>query len=261
MRTSAIPVVCALALLATPLGAAQLYRWVDEKGNVEWRDTPPPASAKKVEQRTVSTSPIPASDLPYSLQQAVKNFPVTLWTTDCGDLCNRARAHLSRRGVPHTEKDPQTDIEAFKKISGGSFEVPFLLVGNVRLKGYLPSAWDSALDTAGYPQTALITIKPQTKAPARKEVIPPVSVWLYTSSACGEPCDRAKELLAGRGIKYQEVPTNTDEMIEALKKMSPNPVVPTLVVGRAVVSGFTASEYHRVLNEAGFEQQRTAAKP
>ncbi|MGH8620874.1 MAG: DUF4124 domain-containing protein, partial [Burkholderiales bacterium] len=33
--------------------AAQLYRWVDEKGNVEYRDTPPPVSARKVETRSI----------------------------------------------------------------------------------------------------------------------------------------------------------------------------------------------------------------
>ena len=85
-------------------------------------------------------------------------------------------------------------------------------------------------------------------------------MWLYTSSACGEECARAKEWLAARGIRYQEVPTNTEEMIESLKKMAPNPVVPTLVVGRAVVSGFRVSEYDRVVTEAGFPQPRASVK-
>ena len=34
-------------LTAGTVQAAQLYRWVDDKGRVEWRDTPPPSSAKK----------------------------------------------------------------------------------------------------------------------------------------------------------------------------------------------------------------------
>jgi len=121
-------------LVAAPLGAAQLYRWVDEKGNVEWRDTPPPPTAKKVESRKVGGGTVPAAELPYSVQVAMKNFPVTLWATDCGDSCNRARAHLARRGVPYEEKDPRNDFENFKKLSGGS-EVPVLFVGITRLKG------------------------------------------------------------------------------------------------------------------------------
>jgi len=51
--------ILALAtLLSAPLGAAQLYRWVDERGNVEWRDTPPPPTAKNVQQRPVTSSTI-----------------------------------------------------------------------------------------------------------------------------------------------------------------------------------------------------------
>ena len=144
--------------------AAQLYRWVDSKGNVEWRDTPPPAAAaaKKVEQRTINPGAASAPEQPYSVMLAAKNFPVTLWATDCGDGCNRARAHLARRGVPHTEKNPQSDMEAFKKVAGG-VGVPFLEVGNTRLQGYLESAWDDALDFAGYPKTALVPLKPQPK--------------------------------------------------------------------------------------------------
>lgn len=155
----------ALAVLAAPASAAQLYRWVDERGNVEWRDTPPPPNAKKVEQRRIGTSTIQTGEMPYSLQQAVKNFPVTLWTTSCGDTCDKARAHLVKRGVPHSERNPQSEIEAFKKIAGSGMEVPLLLVGNNLLKGYLESAWDSALDAAGYPKTATIAVKPTVKPP------------------------------------------------------------------------------------------------
>ena len=92
-----IACIAAVALaLAFPAGAAQLYRWVDEKGNVEWRDTPPPANAKSVERRNMSGNTIETSVLPYSVQQAVKKHPVTLWVFDCGAPCTQARAHLAR---------------------------------------------------------------------------------------------------------------------------------------------------------------------
>ncbi|MDP3715515.1 MAG: DUF4124 domain-containing protein, partial [Burkholderiales bacterium] len=71
-------VLLAALILAIPVQAAQLYRWVDDKGRVEWRDTPPPTTAKKVEKRTIGGSVIETSTMPYSQQQAVKNFPVTL---------------------------------------------------------------------------------------------------------------------------------------------------------------------------------------
>jgi hypothetical protein len=146
------PLVIACAFGAAYATAAQLYRWVDEQGNVEWRDTPPPPNAKKVEQRNVGANTIETSTLPYSVQQAVRNFPVTLWAFDCGDPCDRARAHLKKRGVPHVERNAQKEADALKSATG-ALEVPVLLVGSKQLKGYLESDWDAALDSAGYPKT------------------------------------------------------------------------------------------------------------
>jgi hypothetical protein len=166
-----------LILAATSmLVAAQLYRWVDEKGNVEYRDTPPPKGAKNVEERRVNTSTIQTSTPSYSAQQAARNFPVTLWAYDCGDPCKSARAHLARRGVPYTEKDPQADLKAFEKLTGGT-GAPVLYVGSTRLTGYLASEWDKALDVAGYPQTAAPgSVKPPAtpapKPPAAQKPAP-----------------------------------------------------------------------------------------
>ena len=163
----------AALLIAGTVQAAQLYRWVDDKGRVEWRDTPPPANAKKVERRTVGGSVIETTELPFSVQQAAKNFPLTLFITDCGDGCTKARAHLNRRGLPFTEKNPQADLESFKKLTNGSLEVPALFVGRELLKGYEEGAWDSALDNAGYPRSVAGARPAPKPAPAAAAPKPP----------------------------------------------------------------------------------------
>lgn len=166
----------AIAMLVAvgPLCAAQLYRWVDEKGNVEWRDTPPPAHAKKVEQRTLGAgNTIDTSGLPFSVQQAMRTHPVTLWTFDCGEPCTAARNHLARRGIPYTERNSQKDPEGLKKATGGT-QVPVLIVGSVQHKGYLESTWDAAFDSAGYPRTAApgVKVKPMGDASAKAAPAP-----------------------------------------------------------------------------------------
>lgn len=149
-----------MLLISTALTAAQLYRWVDEQGRVEWRDTPPPSSAKQIEQRNVRGNTIDTAGLSYEMQRVVRNFPVTLWATNCGPACENARSHLARRGIPYTEKNPQPDLEAYKKLMGG-LEIPVLVVGRQRLKGYSETEWDKAFDVAGYPRSApLGTAKP-----------------------------------------------------------------------------------------------------
>jgi hypothetical protein len=170
-----LAVLMSALMTAIPVQAAQLYRWVDDRGRVEWRDTPPPANAKKVEKRTVGGSTIETSTMPYSLQQAVRNFPVTLYVSNCGEGCDKARAHLTRRGVPFTQKNPQDDVDAYKKLTNGGMEVPLLFVGNDRLRGYETGAWDAALDSAGYsrqPAPGYTAPKPAA-APAPKPVAPP----------------------------------------------------------------------------------------
>jgi glutaredoxin len=241
--------VLLLAASSTVL-AAQLYRWVDEKGNVEYRDTPPPASAKKVEQLRSGGGAVETetSSLPFSVQQAARNFPVTLWNSSCGGPCDQARAHLARRGVPHTEKDPQGDIEAFKKLTGG-LDVPVLYVGSTRIKGYLESEWDSALDIAGYPRTAPPGYRASAQ-PAARSGTPPVKLYIHPQ--CGVPCDEARSLLAGRGVKYEDITAQEQAEINELQKVSGDTKVPVLLVGNVVTRGFSAPDYNLVLDAAGF---------
>ena len=173
-RSNAMKTVIFLLLfgLAASATAAQVYTWKDEKGRTVVSDQPPPPSVKAFEQRKSAASVVETSNAPYSVQQAIKNFPVTLYVTpDCGDLCSNARAHLNKRGIPHTEKNPQKPEEAsdFKKLSGGSLEVPLLVVGQLKnVKGYQASEWDAALDQAGYPSTASPGFKPAAPPPAGK---------------------------------------------------------------------------------------------
>lgn len=165
--------IIALFGIAVAAHAAQFYEWVDEKGVKQFTQQPPPPNIKQVQQKRLGNNVIETSGPSYSLQQAIKNFPVTLYVTDCGDLCKSARAHLSKRGIPFAEKNPQKEdeIDNFKKITGGGMEVPLLVVGQLKtLKGYLASEWDAALDAAGYPSTAVPGAKPAvtpTPAPAK----------------------------------------------------------------------------------------------
>ena len=64
-------------LLATATVAAQVYKWVDKDGKVQYTDTPPPASATKTEAKKVDTSPAAASTSPTaakSLQDRAKDY-------------------------------------------------------------------------------------------------------------------------------------------------------------------------------------------
>lgn len=169
------------AALAVPVQAA-MYKWVDAQGRVQYSDTPPPPNARKAEEHKIVPNTIQTTGAPFAVQEAAKRNPVTVWMSDCGDLCNRARDYLARRGVPHTLRNPARESEQdnWKKVSGGDNSVPLLVVGDLRkVKGFDEAQWAAALDAAGYPRSAP-PIKPQpipvVEPPAKPVVAGPGAV-------------------------------------------------------------------------------------
>jgi glutaredoxin len=174
--------ILVLLLLLPALAQAQVYRWVDETGKVQYSDKPPPPSAKNVQKKSMAggSGSIP---LPYALHEAVKNFPVTLYTNeDCKELCVQARDLLTKRGVPFKEVsiEDRQGMENFKKLTGGAY-FPVLSVGRDMQKGYESSIYHGALDSAGYPRNSLLPpgvqarqlIRPEKKPPADNAAAPP----------------------------------------------------------------------------------------
>src|SRR5690348_15736425 len=170
MQSRLIAAAALAAVLAAGAAQAQsnVYRWVDQDGKVHFSDTPPPEEAKSVSQKRMGGGYVDQSQLPYATQMAMKKNPVTLYVaTDCADACGKARAFLSQRGVPFTERNAQTnpaDTEELRKLSG-ALEVLFLVVGENKLRGYDEGGWNAALDEAGYPRERLPGQPPSSAMP------------------------------------------------------------------------------------------------
>ena len=156
--------------------AGELYKWVDKDGKVHYTDQPPVQDVKAQERKKFGDKP-PATQLSYTMQMAVKNFPITLYNADCADACPKATAFLKNRGVPYADKaarDPAVADE-LKALTGGKLLVPVLKVGKQVITGYEEGAWNNTLDAAGYPKTTVAaartpatTSKPTQPAPAAK---------------------------------------------------------------------------------------------
>ena len=141
--------------------SAQMYRWVDKDGKVNYTDSPPPAAAKSAQKRV----PAPAAadtgagaGAPYAVQQAAKNFPVIVYTSpNCGAPCTDGKALLVKRGVPYREvaigSEGGATTDELKQATGGD-TVPVLMVGKNTTRGFETDMWHTALDSAGYPRNA-----------------------------------------------------------------------------------------------------------
>jgi glutaredoxin len=168
--------ICTVALAAS---AQPLYRWTDQTGRVHITDTPPPASARNVQQNKAGSAAPAEAQQPYEVAQAVRDFPVSLYTApNCTDPCDAARALLNKRGVPFKEVrvvDQQSEDE-LQQVSGGR-DAPTLVVGRSVHRGYQPNAYDALLDSARYPRAGLLP--PRAQAAPSDEPEPPAPAGPY----------------------------------------------------------------------------------
>lgn len=255
--TTLAATLAAVALaFACATQAQQLYRWVDKDGRVTYSQTPPPpsAAAKSAQARDLRGSVVEGADMPFATRQAAKDFPVVLYTSpDCGPMCKDARDSLTKRGIPFREvsvADEKTAADL--KTATGKATVPTLSVGRDSLAGFDPEGWKSALDNAGYPANA--GAQPPRAAGARQAAtgkpLPPVK--LYVNSACGEPCNGARQVLNQHKVRFETVAVEDAAGIEALRKLSGEANVPVMVVGENVMRGFDAARYEIALAQNGY---------
>lgn len=101
---------------------------------------------------------------------------------------------------------------------------------------------------------------------ATREAVKKTPVTLYANN-CGEPCDKARQLLAKRGIPFSSKnPESSQADADALKKLIGALEVPVLLVGSNPLKGFEAGSWEAALDSAGYPKTaaitpQAAAKP
>lgn len=178
--------LCGLSLwAATPAWA--IYKIVGPDGSVTFSDVPPStAQGKSVQSLSANGGAIAQNNedgFPAALREAVRKYPVTLYTAPQCDACDAAREYLQQRGIPFAEKTITTnaDIKAYKALSDGSDRLPFISIGATKLPaGFSSSNWSTALDAAGYPKTSAL---PRTYVRPQPTALVPVPVDKKAPSA------------------------------------------------------------------------------
>lgn len=78
----------------------------------------------------------------------------------------------------------------------------------------------------------------------------PVTLYI---SACGAPCDQAKQLLAARGVPHTTQDLETSEAARSeLEKLTGRLDVPMLRVGDEKIEGFETGRWQGALDRAGY---------
>ena len=174
--------------LAVPsaVDAQTLYRIVGPDGKVTFSDKPPvlennAKAAAPVNAAASVTATVPTGTaLPFELRQIATRFPVTLYTSANCAPCGSARALLTSRGVPFTEKTVTTDadVQALKRLSNES-SLPFATIGSQQLKGFSDAEWTQFINAAGYPAASVLPSS--YRAPAATPLVAIATVATPTS--------------------------------------------------------------------------------
>jgi len=187
MATLNVRIAIGIAALVVAGGAfaqAQVYRYTDADGHTVYSDRPPSSEVKNLQTKKLGANFISTSEPGYAASLAAERYPVTLYTFQCGEVCQNAETLLNKRGVPFTivnvsEPDGQTRLQAV----ASEGVAPVLTVGDKQVaKGFNEARWQAMLDEAGYPKTPA----PKRAAPTARVSEPPPPVQEGTK-AVGMP--------------------------------------------------------------------------
>jgi glutaredoxin len=126
-------------VLTAASGQAEIYRWIDDNGELQFGDRPPDAdSAERVElapgnhysHREVALSEVESSP-------TAGGQPVVMYSARWCGVCKQARQYFRDHQVPFREYDVETSGKGrrdFRRLGGRG--VPLILVGSRRMSGF-----------------------------------------------------------------------------------------------------------------------------
>jgi glutaredoxin len=132
----------ALTLVTAPVAtAAEIHKWTDAEGKVHFGDRPPVEVASEVVNVRPNVYESPSIE-PLSEAMASPGRVVMYSTSWCGH-CKRARRYFQANGIGFDEYDVETSAKGKRDYSRlGAGGVPVILVGDQRLNGFSPAAFE-----------------------------------------------------------------------------------------------------------------------
>jgi glutaredoxin len=136
-----------LVLLALPLNA-ELYKWVDEKGVINYSDIKPEnkttqeiiisnKSNKITNNSDTKENSLFSNSTTLEKPSKNKNRRVVMYSASWCGYCNKARAYFIQNNIKFKEYDIEKNSTAkrkYKKLGGSG--VPLIVMGNRKMQGF-----------------------------------------------------------------------------------------------------------------------------
>lgn len=136
-----------VAVLLSSLANADIYKWVDENGQVHFGDSPRQQDqAEKIVVDVVSYKYVKVEEIEFykSEKKKSKAKQVVMYSTSWCGYCKKARNYFNDQKISFVEYDIEKDQEANKRFKeAGGKGVPLILVGNKKMSGFSAQGFDS----------------------------------------------------------------------------------------------------------------------
>lgn len=136
--TTSVSLLLTLLLFAADL-PAEIYKWVDEQGQVHYSDQKPDdRPVTKITPDTRTCAGVSYGTIEIDTPEATSKTErvVMLSASWCG-TCKKARTYFRRNGIPFREYDIETSRTGKRLYDQlGARGVPVILVGDKRMNGF-----------------------------------------------------------------------------------------------------------------------------
>ena len=146
-KASITSLVSILLLLAVVSVSAEIYRWVDGQGKVHFTDNPPQTAKSQTVKLQINSFTSPSVEkftFDESLISKRKvSADVVMYSTEWCGYCKQASKYFRENKIAFTEYDVEKSEKGkrdYKKLNGKG--VPIILVGDKRMNGFSPGAFD-----------------------------------------------------------------------------------------------------------------------
>lgn len=135
MHTHLLNLLFFIGLVFTTTATAEIYKWVDEQGNVHFTDQPPPnQTTEKIEVKINSYTSPKIVDVDRLFGKSNK---LVMYSTSWCGYCKKARNYFIANNIAFEEYDVENTNKGkrdYDKLGGGG--VPIILMGNKRMNGF-----------------------------------------------------------------------------------------------------------------------------
>lgn len=131
---------------------AEIYRWVDDRGRIQFSDQPPISKkAETLDLPEISTyQGVTVSEVedykefsPARYKELTKRKRVTLYSAEWCGMCKKAKKHFKSKKIRFKEYDidkSKKARKAFDKMKATG--IPVILIGKTRMNGFNKAQFD-----------------------------------------------------------------------------------------------------------------------